>query len=271
MVGRARRARARPRRRSRPAHAALAVDGLTVVDAAACRALNGVSLDVATGEIVGIAGVAGNGQSELLAAIAGIVPIDSGRTCSRRGRDRPRAARRRDRGLGHVPEDRLRMGLVLDFNAAELLDPRLHRAGELQSRPAAWTAARDRSARQRADQRIRRAARRTGALRCSLFRAATSRSSSARASCRARLRSFSSASRRAASTSAPSSRSTAGSSSCATPARAILLVSVELDEILTLADRILVMFDGEIVGETRPETSDERHLGLLMAGVRDAA
>ncbi len=48
--------------------------------------------------------------------------------------------------------------------------------------------------------------------------------------------------------------------------KAILLVSVELDEILRLADRILVMFDGRLVGELPPEAADERRLGLMMAG-----
>jgi ABC-type uncharacterized transport system ATPase subunit len=53
--------------------------------------------------------------------------------------------------------------------------------------------------------------------------------------------------------------------------RAILLVSVELDEILGLADRIAVMFDGRIMGERLPDRTDERELGLLMAGVSEAA
>ena len=49
--------------------------------------------------------------------------------------------------------------------------------------------------------------------------------------------------------------------------KAVLLVSVELDEIMSLSDRIAVMFDGQIMGERDPETTDERELGLLMAGV----
>ena len=53
--------------------------------------------------------------------------------------------------------------------------------------------------------------------------------------------------------------------------KAILLVSVELDEILALADRILVMFDGAIVGEIDAAAADERELGLMMAGAREAA
>ncbi|MBO6855264.1 MAG: heme ABC transporter ATP-binding protein, partial [Marivivens sp.] len=51
--------------------------------------------------------------------------------------------------------------------------------------------------------------------------------------------------------------------------KAILLVSVELDEIMSLSDRIAVMFDGQIMGERLPEETDEKELGLLMAGVTD--
>ena len=51
--------------------------------------------------------------------------------------------------------------------------------------------------------------------------------------------------------------------------KAILLVSVELDEIRSLSDRIAVMFDGKIMGERDPETTDERELGLMMAGISE--
>ena len=54
---------------------------------------------------------------------------------------------------------------------------------------------------------------------------------------------------------------------CKAPAKAVLLVSVELDEIMSLSDRIAVMFDGRIMGERLPAQTDERELGLLMAGV----
>ena len=53
--------------------------------------------------------------------------------------------------------------------------------------------------------------------------------------------------------------------------KAVLLVSVELDEILSLSDRILVMFDGQIMGEVLAKDADERDIGLLMAGIRKEA
>ena len=83
--------------------------------------VKGVSFTVRAGEIVGIAGVAGNGQSELLEALAGIRPVAAGRIALK-GRHRsatPAAHAARALGLGHVPEDRQRMGLVPDFAAYE--------------------------------------------------------------------------------------------------------------------------------------------------------
>ncbi|HET6519865.1 MAG TPA: ATP-binding cassette domain-containing protein, partial [Geminicoccaceae bacterium] len=105
---------------ARPGAPVLEVEDLTVVDAAGVARVKGVSFEVRAGEIVGIAGVAGNGQSELLEALGGIRPIGSGRATVRghpirSGEDR----RGRPRGLGHVPEDRLRMGMVREFAAYE--------------------------------------------------------------------------------------------------------------------------------------------------------
>ena len=96
---------------------------LVVEDGLGVERVKGVSFTVRRGEIVGVAGVAGNGQSELLEALAGIRPVKAGRI-RWRGRDiadqgggRRRTMRRL--GLRHVPEDRQRMGLVIPFAARE--------------------------------------------------------------------------------------------------------------------------------------------------------
>ena len=84
-------------------------------------AVRGLSLQVRAGEIVGIAGVDGNGQTELIEAIAGMrQPARPGRSmlAGRDSRTR-RRARRADAGIGHIPQDRQRHGLVLDFSLAE--------------------------------------------------------------------------------------------------------------------------------------------------------
>ena len=108
---------------ARPGEPVLEVTDLVVEDGLGVERVKGVSLAVRRGEIVGVAGVAGNGQSELLEALAGIRPVKSGRIRWRE-RDvtdeRARSPRRLRRlGLCHVPEDRQRMGLVIPFTARE--------------------------------------------------------------------------------------------------------------------------------------------------------
>jgi len=100
----------------------LEVKDLSVADTGGAKRVNGVSFEVRRGEIVGIAGVEGNGQSELIEALAGLV--DSTRISGAinfEGRDlKSLGARvRRELGIGHIPEDRHRRGLLLDFSLAE--------------------------------------------------------------------------------------------------------------------------------------------------------
>jgi simple sugar transport system ATP-binding protein len=100
----------------------LSVRDFTVTSAEGIPRITGVSFDVRTGEIVGIAGVEGNGQTELIEALAGLIPAArvSG-TVTLGGRDVTtlNARHRRDAGIAHVPEDRHRRGLVLEFSVAE--------------------------------------------------------------------------------------------------------------------------------------------------------
>src|ERR1019366_7675804 len=100
----------------------LEIRDVVVRDDRGLAVVNGVSLDVHAGEIVALAGVQGNGQTELAEAISGLRPVESG-TITLRGRDitnhSPRAIL--DAGLGHVPEDRQRDGLVLSMRVADNL------------------------------------------------------------------------------------------------------------------------------------------------------
>ena len=107
---------------AKPGAVRLSVRNLTVTAPGGTPRLRDVSLDVAAGEIVGIAGVEGNGQTELIEALAGLIPPArvSG-AVSVDGRDirALNARRRRELGVAHIPEDRHRRGLVLDFSLAE--------------------------------------------------------------------------------------------------------------------------------------------------------
>src|SRR5207237_1420404 len=105
---------------AQPGDVLFEVDDLHVVDERGIEKVRGASFSVRAGEIVGIAGVDGNGQSELIDALAGLRKASGGRI-EIAGRDITHANARQalDAGLGHIPEDRQRRGLVLEFSIAE--------------------------------------------------------------------------------------------------------------------------------------------------------
>src|SRR3954467_448650 len=107
---------------ARPGETVLSVKRLTVAVGGGGRGLRDVSFDVRAGEIVGVAGVEGNGQTELIEALAGLVPpAQVGGELLFRGRDitKTNARERYEMGIAHVPEDRHRRGLLLDFDLSE--------------------------------------------------------------------------------------------------------------------------------------------------------
>ena len=124
---------------STPGEVALDVEEITVRDERGLEKVRGISFSVRSGEIVAIAGVDGNGQTELVEALTGLCPLESGSFTvgGRRfeGRLHPRTMI--DAGIGHIPEDRHRRGLVLEFNLAENLAPaRLQPPARLVARMA---------------------------------------------------------------------------------------------------------------------------------------
>jgi simple sugar transport system ATP-binding protein len=101
---------------------ALEVKNLSVITATGGKRVNDVSFQVRAGEIVGIAGVEGNGQTELVEALAGLIEpphITGQMTADGRNLNSVGARRRRELGIAHIPEDRHRRGLLLDFSLAE--------------------------------------------------------------------------------------------------------------------------------------------------------
>jgi ABC-type uncharacterized transport system ATPase subunit len=254
-----------------PGETLLAVDNLQVKDDLGVTRVKGVSFAVRAGEIVGIAGVAGNGQSELLEAVSGMrVPTDG--TVSIKGSPLPLrgdagAKIARLANIGHVPEDRQRMGLVMAFEAWEnailgyeteapygkgfLLDieaarkeaveqiekydirppnPRLKTANFSGGNQQKIVIARE----MEHDPDVLIVGQPTRGVDIGAIEFIHNQIIKMR---------------------------DAG--------KAILLVSVELDEIRSLSDRILVMFDGHIVGAADPATATEGELGLMMAGITD--
>jgi ABC-type uncharacterized transport system ATPase subunit len=247
-----------------PGDALLVVEDLTVLDDRGLEAVKGVSFDVHGGEIVGIAGVDGNGQSELIDALTGLRHVASGGVTVG-GRDVTTASARDhlDEGMGHIPEDRHRRGLVLDFSLAEniaLHDYRLApnsrwgwlrpgrlvararkllkefdvRGGGPQTRAASLSGGNQQKvvvAREVArDPRVLIAAQPTRGLDVGAIEFVHRRLVEER-----------------------------------DEGRAVLLISLEIDEVLSLADRILVIYEGRIVAEFGPEVS-EQELGIAMTG-----
>ncbi len=257
------------KRPATPGEMVLEVENLRVRDEVGVERLKGVSLTIRAGEILGIAGVAGNGQSELLEVLGGIARGTG--TVRLNGQEIALTAAadgqtRRARGIAHVPEDRQHLGLIMDFTAWENVAFGYHHAPEYQK-----------SALFMDNDAIR----------------ADATSKMERYDVRPPIptlaaKSFSGGNQQKIVVAREMDRNpdlllvgqpTRGVDIGAIEfihkqivalrdaGKAVLLVSVELDEIMSLSDRIAVMFDGQIMGERDPAATDERELGLLMAGV----
>jgi simple sugar transport system ATP-binding protein len=251
-----------------PGEPVLEVSDLVVEDGLGVERVKGVSFAVRRGEIVGVAGVAGNGQSELLEALAGIRPVRSGQirwkahALASEARS-PRQLRRL--GLSHVPEDRHRMGLVIPFSARESAILGYHGEarynGVIRLRGAAVAAS---WRRQAAEYDIRPV---SGSLPTSAFSGGNQQ--------KVVLARELDRNPDLLLVGQPTRGVDIGAIefihrrlvALRDAGKAILLVSVELDEILALADRVLVMHDGRIVGDLPRAEATERTLGLMMAGV----
>ena len=251
---------------AQPGDPLLTVEDLRVLDERHLEAVRGVSLEVRAGEIVGIAGVDGNGQTELVEAITGLRRPESGRIVAVGEEITNEGARDSlEAGVGHIPEDRQRRGLVLDFTLAEnialkdyceepdskwgwlypkrivarakrLLTEFDVRGGGPQTLASSLSGGNQQKvvvAREVSrDPRILVAAQPTRGLDVGAIEFVHRRLVAER-----------------------------------DEGRAILLVSFELDEILSLSDRILVMYEGRVVGEYSPDVSEEE-LGIAMTGGR---
>jgi general nucleoside transport system ATP-binding protein len=247
-----------------PGQPLLQVENLVVRDDRGLEAVRGVSLEVREGEIVGIAGVDGNGQRELIDGITGLRKPASGRVLVD-GDDQTRvgAKRRLELWLGHIPEDRQRRGLVLEFTLAENLAlhdfdrPPLSRFGWLSPRRLIrWAERLLKEFDVRGGGPQTRAASLSGGNQQKVVLAREVGRNP-----------------RVLVAAQPTRGLDVGAIEFIhrriveerDAGRAVLLLSLELDEILSLSDRILVIYEGRIVGEYRPDTTEEE-LGVAMTG-----
>jgi general nucleoside transport system ATP-binding protein len=249
-----------------PSQPVLEVEDLRVRDDRDLEAVRGLSLTVRGGEIVALAGVDGNGQHELVEAIAGLRAVESGHIRIA-GEDVTDSGVRAtsDAGVAHIPEDRQLRGLVLDFTLAENLALREYRSPPLSQR--GWLnirrmKARARSLLQEYDVRGGGVETLAGSL---------SGGNQQKVAVARELAS----NPRLLIAHQPTRGLDVGAIEFVhrrlvaerDAGRGILLVSLESEEVRSLADRILVIYEGEIVGEFPPDASEEE-LGFAMTGGR---
>jgi general nucleoside transport system ATP-binding protein len=250
---------------AKPAHNVLEINNLVVKDSRGLGAVNNLNLSVKAGEILGIAGVDGNGQTELIEAITGLRKSESG-SIQLNGKEIRNLSPRKitEAGTGHIPQDRHKHGLVLDFPIGENMVLQTYnkspfsKAGVLNFKeiykkaksliqeydvrtPSEFTLARALSGGNQQKAIIGREVDRDPDL---LIAAQPTRGLDVGAIEFIHKRLIEQRDH----------------------GKAVLLLSFELDEIMNVSDRIAVIYEGQIVAVVDPKQTTEQELGLLMAG-----
>ncbi|EMA6344409.1 ABC transporter ATP-binding protein [Bacillus cytotoxicus] len=250
---------------AKPKEDVLSIANLVVRDARQLPAVKGLDLTVRAGEIVGIAGIDGNGQSELIEAITGLRKVESG-SIAMNGKEITNWPVRRitEEGIGHIPEDRHKHGLVLDFSVRDNIVLQTYyknpfskkgilnfnditkKAKELIAQfdvrtPSEYTLARALSGGNQQKAIIAREVDRNPDL---LIAAQPTRGLDVGAIEFIHKKLIEQRDK----------------------GKAVLLVSLELDEILNVSDRVAVIYEGRIVAIVDAKATNEQELGLLMAG-----
>ncbi|OZB96312.1 ABC transporter ATP-binding protein [Paenibacillus sp. XY044] len=252
-----------------PKQTVLQVKNLVSKNKEGISVLNGLDLQVRAGEILGIAGVDGNGQSELIEALTGLSKVDSG-LIEINGKDITNKPPRfiSESGLSHIPEDRHKHGLVLDFSMSENMVLETYYKAPYNKGGFLNKSAIDDQAKRLIEQ----------------FDVRTP-------SIETKARALSGGNQQKAIIAREidkdpdlliAAQPTRGLDVGAIEfvqkqlvaqrdkGKAVLLISFELDEIINVSDRIAVIYEGQIVGEVRPEDTNDQELGLMMAGSKVA-
>ncbi len=245
----------------------LKIEDLSVLNSRKVPAVKNVSLQIQSGEILGLAGVDGNGQSELVEALTGLRPVESG-TIFLRGKDiTPRSIYQRiTAGMAHIPEDRQKRGLVLDYSVENNMvlathgNPPYAKNGFLQREPI----------REHAEKIIKDFDVRAGEGAVTLARSLSGGNQQ-----KAIVGREIDLDPELLIAVQPTRGLDVGSIEYIhkrlveqrNNGKAVFLVSLELDEILDLSDRIAVISHGELVGIVKADQTNENEVGLMMAGV----
>ena len=232
------------------------------------NAVKNVTLQVREGEIVCIAGIDGNGQTEFVYGLSGLEPLASG-TITLEGKDVTRTAirQRSIMGMSHIPEDRHKHGLVLDYSLEDNIvlqryfEPEFNNMGFLRRK----------NIREYAERLIEQYDIRSGQGPIT-----TARSMSGGNQQKAIIAREINKSPALLIAVQPTRGLDVGAIEYIhkqiveqrNKGKAVLLVSLEMDEVLDVSDRILVMYEGEIVGELDPKKTTPEEMGLFMAGAK---
>jgi ABC-type uncharacterized transport system ATPase subunit len=255
------------KKQSQPEEVILDVRNLVVKGRHGLKGLNGASFELRRGEILGIAGVDGNGQTELIEALTGLLKVDSG-SISLLGKDITNQSVRSiaESGLSHIPEDRHKHGLILDFSLSENMvlstyyHPEYNHNGFMDYKaidkhaealvaefdvrtPNILVSARSLSGGNQQKAIIARELNHHPEL---LIAAQPTRGLDVGAIEFIHKRLVEQRNMN----------------------KAVLLISYELDEIMQLSDRIAVLYEGQVAGVVLPEQTDDQELGSLMAGTK---
>jgi simple sugar transport system ATP-binding protein len=253
---------------AQPRDAVLSVQNLRVKGNEIAHAVNGISFEVKAGEIVGLAGVEGNGQTELIEALAGLIaPINvSGRIeFYSREISNLNARQRKQLGIAHIPEDRHKRGLLLDFDLSEnsILGTHYHKPIAAETGLLSFAAIGQKISHIIQNFDVRPAKRELPA-----------RTLSGGNQQKLVIGREFDLNPKLLLVSQPTRGVDIGAIEfihrkliqLRDAGSAVLLVSAELEEVTALADRLLVIHEGKIVGEVNPKTTGVEEIGLMMTG-----
>mgnify|MGYP003070137980 CR=1 FL=1 len=246
----------------------LEVQNVTVYDAMGVKRLDQVSFTAMGGEILGIAGIEGNGQTEFVYGLTGLEKFNSGKVLLDGKEITNESIRQRSKdGMSHIPEDRHKHGLVLDYSLENNMVLQRYWQPEFQHNGFI----RSEKVREYSDKLIAQYDVRSGQGSATIVRSMSGGNQQ-----KAIIAREIDKDPKLLVAVQPTRGLDVGAIEYIHKqivderdrGKAVLLVSLELDEVMNLSDRILVMYEGEIVGEFDPKTTTVQELGLYMAGAR---
>ncbi len=251
---------------SNPGEVVLAVENMTIVGTRGNDVVKDVSINVRAGEIHGIVGIEGNGQTDLVYGITGLTPIKSGKiVLNNEDITKETIKNRLKKGMGHIPEDRHKHGLVLEFTLEDNLVLHNYNEPEFSSKGMI----KRQEIRKNADRLIEEYD-----IRSSKGPISVSRQMSGGNQQKAIIAREIDLSPSVLLAVQPTRGLDVGAIEGIhnklieerDNGKAVLLVSLEIEEVLDICDRISVIYDGKITGEVIPSETNENEIGLYMSG-----